>query len=92
MPACWDRVGPSWRSSSSALDRPDAGSLEIDGTEVNDFSPAASIQRGVALAPEDRKAEGIVADLSVRENIILAMQANRGWLRHLGAREAGRDR
>ncbi len=40
-----------------------------------------------ALAPEDRKAEGIIADLSVRENIILAMQASRGWLRHLGARE-----
>ena len=71
------------------LDRPDAGALEIDGTEVKDYSPAASIQRGVALAPEDRGAEGIVADLSVRENIILAVQANRGWRRHLGVREAG---
>ena len=71
------------------LDRPDAGSLQIDGTEVKDFSPSASIQRGVGLAPEDRGAEGIIADLSVRENIILAVQANRGWLRHLGAREAG---
>lgn len=71
------------------LDRPDAGSLEIGGEEVSDHSPAASIRRGVALAPEDRGAEGIVADLSVRENIILALQANRGWRRHLGAREAG---
>jgi simple sugar transport system ATP-binding protein len=71
------------------LDRPDAGTLEIGGTEVGDFSPSASIQRGVALAPEDRAAEGIVADLSVRENIILAVQANRGWRRHLGDREAG---
>jgi galactofuranose transport system ATP-binding protein len=71
------------------LDRPDSGSLEVDGTDVHDFSPAASIKRGVGLAPEDRAAEGIVADLSVRENIILAVQANRGWLRYLSNREAG---
>ena len=70
------------------LDQPDAGSLEVEGAEVSHYSPAASIQRGVGLAPEDRGAEGIVADLSVRENIILAVQANRGWLRHLGVREA----
>ncbi len=38
---------------------------------------------GVALCPEDRKAEGIVADLTVRENIIMAVQARRGWFRHL---------
>jgi monosaccharide-transporting ATPase len=71
------------------LDHPDSGTLEIEGTEVREYSPAASVQRGVALAPEDRKTEGIVGDLSVRENIILAVQANRGWLRHLGAQEAG---
>ncbi len=69
------------------IDRPDAGSLSIDGTDVRHFSPAASIHRGVGLAPEDRKAEGIVADLSVRENIVLAMQASRGWFRHLSSRE-----
>jgi len=71
------------------IDRPDAGDLEIGGADVHDFSPAASIQRGVGLAPEDRGAEGIIGDLSVRENIILAVQADRGWLRHLGSREAG---
>ena len=37
--------------------------------------------------PEDRKAEGIVADLTVRENIIMAMQASRGWFRHLSTGE-----
>ena len=36
---------------------------------------------GFGFSPEDRKTEGIVADLSVRENIILALQAQRGWLR-----------
>ncbi len=70
------------------LDRPDSGTLEVDGSAVRDYSPAASIQRGVGLAPEDRAAEGIIADLSVRDNIILAVQANRGWLRHLGTSEA----
>jgi simple sugar transport system ATP-binding protein len=71
------------------LDRPDSGSLEVGDRAVDDYSPAASIQRGVGLAPEDRAAEGIIGDLSVRDNIILAVQANRGWLRHVGAREAG---
>ena len=33
---------------------------------------------GMAYLPEDRKAEGIIADLSVRENIIIALQAKRG--------------
>jgi galactofuranose transport system ATP-binding protein len=69
------------------IDRPDSGTLRIDGETVTEHSPAAAIRRGIGLAPEDRKAEGIVADLSVRENIILAMQASRGWLRYLGAKE-----
>jgi monosaccharide-transporting ATPase len=69
------------------IDRPDTGSLSIDGEVVKDYSPGASITRGVGLCPEDRKAEGIFADLTVRENIILAMQASRGWFRHLSARE-----
>jgi monosaccharide-transporting ATPase len=37
----------------------------------------------VALCPEDRKAEGIVGELTVRENIILAMQARMGWFKYL---------
>src|SRR6185436_570015 len=36
-------------------------------------------KRGVALCPEDRKAEGIVGELTVRENIVLALQASQGW-------------
>jgi simple sugar transport system ATP-binding protein len=46
-----------------------------------------SIARGVALCPEDRKAEGIMGDLTVRENIILAMQASRGWFKYLSLPE-----
>jgi simple sugar transport system ATP-binding protein len=62
---------------------PDSGSIAIKGETVKDFSPIASINRGVALCPEDRKDAGIVGDLTVRENIILAMQASLGWFKFL---------
>jgi galactofuranose transport system ATP-binding protein len=65
------------------IDRPDNGSMTMQNKLVKDYSPLASIERSVALCPEDRKAEGILAELTVRENIILAMQANLGWFRHL---------
>jgi galactofuranose transport system ATP-binding protein len=67
------------------IDRPTEGTLTMDGVPVRTFSPSGSIERGVALCPEDRKAEGIVGDLTVRENIVLAVQARRGWLRHLSS-------
>jgi simple sugar transport system ATP-binding protein len=62
---------------------PDYGTLEVDGKSVHKFSPTNSIHRGVALSPEDRKAAGIIDDLTVRENIILALQAGMGWAKHL---------
>jgi simple sugar transport system ATP-binding protein len=65
------------------IDRPDSGSVTVNGKAVRRHSPLGSIERGVALCPEDRKAAGIVDDLTVRENIVLALQAGRGWLRSL---------
>ncbi len=65
------------------LDKPDKGSLTINDQPVKDYTPLGSIKRGVALCPEDRKVAGIVDDLTVRENIILALQANRGWFKYL---------
>jgi monosaccharide-transporting ATPase len=47
------------------------------------YTPLEAIKRGVALCPEDRKAEGIVGDLTIRENIILALQARYGWFKFL---------
>jgi monosaccharide-transporting ATPase len=69
------------------VDKPDSGSITVDGKLVEHHSPIGSIERGVALCPEDRKAEGIVDDLTVRENIVLAVQAGRGWLRSLSLSE-----
>ena len=65
------------------IDKPDSGTITMDGKALKNFSPFSSIERGVALCPEDRKVAGIVADLTVRENIILAMQASLGWFKHL---------
>jgi monosaccharide-transporting ATPase len=66
------------------LDKPDSGSVFMDGKEVKNYSPLASLERGVALCPEDRKGAGVVDELTVRENIILAMQAGLGWFKYLG--------
>jgi simple sugar transport system ATP-binding protein len=69
------------------IDKPDSGSITVNGKVVKHYSPLGSIKRGVALCPEDRKAAGIVDDLTVRENIILAMQASRGWLKYLSQQQ-----
>ncbi len=66
------------------VDAPDAGSLMVKGKQVERPSPPESLRNGIALCPEDRKAEGIVGDLTIRENIILALQARFGWFRYLG--------
>ena len=68
-------------------DKPDSGSMVMNDGEVVDFSPLGSIMRGVALCPEDRKAAGIVDDLTVRENIVLALQSRQGWFKYLDLKE-----
>jgi ribose transport system ATP-binding protein len=50
----------------------ESGTVEVDGRQLRRRSPAASIRAGVVMLPEDRKAEGIIPSLSVRENISLA--------------------
>ena len=65
------------------LESPDAGLLRVDGKEVRFASPADAIEHGLALCPEERKTDGVVAELSLRENIALALQARRGMWRFL---------
>lgn len=50
----------------------DSGSVEIGGLPIRSGSPRAALAAGVAMIPEDRKAEGIIPTLSVRDNIVLA--------------------
>jgi galactofuranose transport system ATP-binding protein len=65
------------------IDSPDSGALKINGKKVSRFSPLDSLKVGVGLCPEDRKEEGIIGDLTIRENIILALQARQGWFKFL---------
>ncbi|GII54749.1 sugar ABC transporter ATP-binding protein [Planotetraspora thailandica] len=64
-------------------DAPDSGTVTLSGDPVALRSPRAAIGRGVAFCPENRKSEGLVEDLTVGENIVLALQAAAGWLRPL---------
>ncbi|MCD8147783.1 MAG: sugar ABC transporter ATP-binding protein [Clostridiales bacterium] len=59
-------------------DKAQTGTLKVKGQEVKINAPIDAMNLGMGLLPDDRKAEGIIADLSVRENIILALQAKRG--------------
>lgn len=61
-------------------DRAQTGTLKIKGKKVEIKHPIDAMNMGMGMLPDDRKAEGIVGDLSVRENIILAMQAKRGMV------------
>ncbi|WP_437634590.1 sugar ABC transporter ATP-binding protein [Sorangium sp. So ce854] len=65
------------------VDQADQGTIEIDGAEAHIRSPLDAIAHGLAFCPEDRKTEGIIGDLSLRENIVLALQAKRGMFRTL---------
>ncbi len=69
------------------IDHPDTGELKINGKKVESHSPLESLKNGIALCPEDRKAEGIVGDLTIRENIILALQARFGWFKFLNTQK-----
>lgn len=68
-------------------DKPDSGKLAIKGKQVQINSPLQAMKHGLAFLPENRKEEGIIADLSVRENLIIALQAKRGMFRLLSRKE-----
>ena len=64
-------------------DRAQTGSLRVKSKTVRISQPIDAMKLGMGMLPDDRKAEGIVEDLSVRENIVLAIQAHRGMLKLL---------
>jgi simple sugar transport system ATP-binding protein len=67
----------------SGVDRAEAGQLNVDGERRQFRAPREALAAGIAYSSENRKTEGIIAELSVRENITLALQAERGWLRRI---------
>jgi len=68
-------------------DKPDSGTLKINDKVTKISTPLDAIKRGMAYLPEDRKRDGIIADLSVRENIIIALQAKRGLFKPMSRKE-----
>jgi monosaccharide-transporting ATPase len=63
-------------------DVPDTGDLTVKGSSGRRLrSPRHAIDRNLAFCSEDRKAEGVFEELSVADNMMLGLQASRGWLR-----------
>ena len=66
------------------------GSIEIQGQSVQIHSPLQAIQNGLALVPEDRKQQGVVLEMAVRQNMSLASLSRdqkRGFLNHAREKE-----
>ncbi len=68
-------------------DRADEGTIIVRDDKVDLKSPAEALSRRIAFSTENRRDEGIVGDLTVRENIVLAVQAERGWARPMSRKE-----
>ena len=68
-------------------DRVTGGKVNVDGKSVKITNPHDAMKNGIGYLPEDRKRDGIIADLSVRENIILALQVMKGFFRPLSKAE-----
>ncbi|MGM1059344.1 sugar ABC transporter ATP-binding protein [Saccharothrix sp. Mg75] len=69
-------------------DKADSGRVLVDGKPLRLTGPRAAIGAGIAFSSEDRKAEGVVADLTIRDNLVLALQAARGWARPVPRKQA----
>ena len=69
-------------------DKVTGGKTRMNGKDVRISKPKDAMKLGIGYLPEDRKQDGIVESLSVRENIILALQVMQGFFRPLSRREA----
>ncbi len=71
-------------------DRVTGGKVRVNGKALRVNSPYDAMKNGIGYLAEDRKRDGIIAELSVRENIILAMQVLRGFFHPMSRAEADR--
>lgn len=69
-------------------DRKTGGTVSVNGQEARIGKPLDAMKHGIGYLPEDRKRDGIVGDLSVRENIILALQVMRGSMKPISRAQA----
>jgi galactofuranose transport system ATP-binding protein len=68
-------------------DKADAGEVRVDGRPVALRGPRSAMAHSIAYLSENRRTEGLIEELTVRENIILALQASRGWARPVPRRQ-----
>lgn len=71
-----------------AADRITGGKVKMNGKPVRITKPIEAMKHKIAYLSEDRKGDGIIADLSVRDNIILALQVMRGFFKPISKAEA----
>lgn len=69
-------------------DHPTGGEISRNGKKVSVHNTLSAIRNGFAFCPENRKTEGIVGDLSIRENIVLALQSKRGMFHAISRSKA----
>lgn len=69
-------------------DKKTSGDTFVNGKHVNIKEPLDAIRNDIAFCPENRKTEGIIGELSIRDNIILALQAKRGLTKVISRKEA----
>jgi len=69
-------------------DRITGGTVKVNGKEVRILKPIDAMKNKIGYLPEDRKNDGIIADLSVRDNIILALQVMNGFFKPFSRSEA----
>ena len=69
-------------------DKKTGGTVMMDGQKVTINKPLDAMKLGIGYLPEDRKRDGIVGDLSVRDNIILALQVMKGFLKPISRAQA----
>jgi len=72
------------------LDKPQTGEMRLDGKPASFRSPRQAIRAGLGFSPENREVEGIIPHLSIRENIVLALQARQGAARRISRSEQDR--
>lgn len=71
-----------------AADRVTSGSVKMNDKDVKIQKPKDAMKNGIGYLPEDRKGDGIIQDLSVRENIILALQVLKGFFKPFSRAES----
>jgi monosaccharide-transporting ATPase len=69
------------------IDSANQGEIHIKGNKASFNSPRGAMMAGMGFCSEDRKSEGIFAELTVRENIVLALQARNGIRNYIQARK-----